>query len=158
MTATVETAPHCHRRASARRRPKRPTTKISIRHLDFFYGTQHALKDINLDLADRRITAFIGPSGCGKSTLLRALNRMYALYPGQRASGEILLDGTNILAPTVDVTELRYRVGMVFQKPTPFPMSVFDNVAFGLRLAEPPARRRTQGAGRDRAARRRAVG
>jgi phosphate transport system ATP-binding protein len=110
-------------------------TKVDIRKLDFFYGKQHALKNVNLTLPARRITAFIGPSGCGKSTLLRTLNRMYALYPGQRATGEILLDGENILAPTVDATELRYRIGMVFQKPTPFPMSVFDNVAFGLRLA-----------------------
>jgi phosphate transport system ATP-binding protein len=109
--------------------------KVDIRHLDFYYGTQHALKNVNLQLPDKRITAFIGPSGCGKSTLLRTLNRMYALYPGQRATGEILLDGENILARSVDVTELRYRVGMVFQKPTPFPMSVFENVAFGVRLA-----------------------
>jgi len=112
-----------------------PPTKVDIRNLDFFYGKQQALKNINLQLPGRRITAFIGPSGCGKSTLLRTLNRMYALYPGQRATGEILLDGENILAPTMDVTGLRYRVGMVFQKPTPFPMSVHDNVAFGLRLA-----------------------
>jgi len=112
-----------------------PATKVDIRHLDFFYGKQQALKNINLQLPSRRITAFIGPSGCGKSTLLRTLNRMYALYPGQRASGEILLDGENILSPSVDPTGLRYRVGMVFQKPTPFPMSVYDNVAFGLRLA-----------------------
>jgi phosphate transport system ATP-binding protein len=88
-----------------------------------------------LTLPDRSITAFIGPSGCGKSTLLRVMNRMYALYAGQRAEGEVLISGSDILAPTVDVAELRYRVGMVFQKPTPFPMSVFDNVAFGLRLA-----------------------
>jgi phosphate transport system ATP-binding protein len=94
-----------------------------------------SLKNINMRLHDRTITAFIGPSGCGKSTLLRVLNRMYALYPGQRAEGEVLLGGADVLAPSVDVAELRYRVGMVFQKPTPFPMSVFDNVAFGLRLA-----------------------
>ena len=110
--------------------------KIDIRKLNFFYGEQRALKDINLTLEDRRITAFIGPSGCGKSTLLRVLNRMYALYPGHRASGEVLLDGDNVLAPKVDVASLRFRVGMVFQKPTPFPMSVFDNVAFGLRLGK----------------------
>jgi phosphate transport system ATP-binding protein len=109
--------------------------KFDIRKLDFYYGEHRALKDINLQLADRAITAFIGPSGCGKSTLLRILNRMYALYPGQRATGDVLLDGENILAPGMDVTSLRFRVGMVFQKPTPFPMSVFDNVAFGLRLA-----------------------
>ena len=112
-----------------------PKVKFDIRHLDFFYGENRALKNINLQLADRSITAFIGPSGCGKSTLLRILNRMYAIYPGQRATGEALLDGENILAPGVDVASLRFRVGMVFQKATPFPMSVFDNVAFGLRLA-----------------------
>jgi phosphate transport system ATP-binding protein len=109
--------------------------KFEARHLDFFYGHNRALKDINLTLPDRSITAFIGPSGCGKSTLLRVFNRMYALYPGHRATGEVLLDGENILAPTVDLSSLRFRVGMVFQKATPFPMSIFDNVAFGLRLA-----------------------
>src|SRR5579863_1184834 len=109
--------------------------KFDVRHLNFYYGQTQALNDINLTLVDRQITAFIGPSGCGKSTLLRVFNRMYALYPGHRASGDVRLDGEDILAPTVDVAELRFRVGMVFQKPTPFPMSVFDNVAFGLRLA-----------------------
>ena len=108
--------------------------KYEVRHLDFYYGQVQALKNINLTLTDRRITAFIGPSGCGKSTLLRVFNRMYALYAGHRASGEVRLDGEDILAPTVDVAALRYRVGMVFQKPTPFPMSIFANVAFGLRL------------------------
>jgi phosphate transport system ATP-binding protein len=108
--------------------------KYDVRHLDFYYGEAQALKDINLTLADRRITAFIGPSGCGKSTLLRVFNRMYALYPGHRATGDVRLDGEDILSQTVDVAALRYRVGMVFQKPTPFPMSIFDNVAFGLRL------------------------
>ena len=109
--------------------------KIEIRSLNFFYGELQSLKDINMTLSDRSITAFIGPSGCGKSTLLRVLNRMYALYPKQRAEGEVLIGGRDILGPAVDVAELRYRVGMVFQKPTPFPMSVFENVAFGLRLA-----------------------
>jgi phosphate transport system ATP-binding protein len=109
--------------------------KIEIRALNFFYGNAQALFNINTNLADRSITAFIGPSGCGKSTLLRVLNRMYALYPNQRAQGEVLIGGQDILGPSVDVSELRYRVGMVFQKPTPFPMSVFDNVALGLRLA-----------------------
>jgi phosphate transport system ATP-binding protein len=109
--------------------------KIEIRHLNFYYGDVQALRDINLTLADRSITAFIGPSGCGKSTLLRVLNRMYALYPKQRAEGEVLIGGKDILGSTVDIADLRYRVGMVFQKPTPFPMSVFQNVAFGLRLA-----------------------
>ena len=109
--------------------------KIEIRGLNFFYGETQSLHNVNMALADRSITAFIGPSGCGKSTLLRVLNRMYALYPNQRAEGEVLIGGENILGTSVDVAELRYRVGMVFQKPTPFPMSVFDNVAFGLRLA-----------------------
>jgi phosphate transport system ATP-binding protein len=108
--------------------------KIEIRALNFYYGDSLSLRNINLSLADHSISAFIGPSGCGKSTLLRVLNRMYGLYPNQRAEGEVLIGGRDILGPTVDVAELRYRVGMVFQKPTPFPMSVFDNVAFGLRL------------------------
>ncbi len=109
--------------------------KIEIRSLNFFYGEVQSLHDVSMKLADHSITAFIGPSGCGKSTLLRVLNRMYALYPRQRAEGEVLIGGKDILSPSVDVAELRYRVGMVFQKPTPFPMSVFDNIAFGLRLA-----------------------
>ncbi len=110
--------------------------KIEVRHLNFHYGRHQALKDISLTLADRSITEFIGPSGCGKSTLLRVFNRMYSLYPGHRASGEVRLDGEDILSPLVDITRLRLRVGMVFQKPTPFPMSIFENVAFGLRLAQ----------------------
>ena len=109
--------------------------KIEVRALNFFYGALQSLHNINMTLADRSISAFIGPSGCGKSTLLRVMNRMYALYPDQRAEGEVLISGRDILSPSVDVAELRYRVGMVFQKATPFPMSVFDNVAFGLRLA-----------------------
>jgi phosphate transport system ATP-binding protein len=113
-----------------------PQEKVSIRHLDFYYGDYHALKDISLPLYDRKVTAFIGPSGCGKSTLLRVLNRIYNLYPGQRASGEVILEGENILAPGLDVNLLRARVGMVFQKPTPFPMSIYDNIAFGVRLYE----------------------
>jgi len=108
--------------------------KIEIRALNFFYGDVQSLHNINMSLADHSISAFIGPSGCGKSTLLRVLNRMYGLYPKQRAEGEVLISGRDVLGPSVDVAELRYRVGMVFQKPTPFPMSVFDNVAFGLRL------------------------
>ncbi|MGA7540513.1 MAG: phosphate ABC transporter ATP-binding protein PstB [Steroidobacteraceae bacterium] len=111
------------------------TVKFEARHLNFYYGAQQALKDVSLTLEDRRITAFIGPSGCGKSTLLRVFNRMYALYPGHRATGEVRLDGEDILSPAVDVASLRFRVGMVFQKPTPFPMSTFENVAFGLRLS-----------------------
>jgi len=110
--------------------------KFEARQLNFYYGQTRALTDINLKFADRSITALIGPSGCGKSTLLRVFNRMYALYPGHRATGEVRLDGESIFAPSVDVASLRYRVGMVFQKPTPFPMSIFDNVAFGLRLAQ----------------------
>ncbi len=108
--------------------------KIEMRGLNFYYGDVQSLHNINMSLADNSISAFIGPSGCGKSTLLRVLNRMYGLYPKQRAEGEVLIGGRDILGPMVDVAELRYRVGMVFQKPTPFPMSVFDNVAFGLRL------------------------
>jgi phosphate transport system ATP-binding protein len=109
--------------------------KFQVQHLDFYYHDVQALKDISLVLEDRRITAFIGPSGCGKSTLLRVFNRMYALYPGHRATGDVRLDGEDILTPSVDVADLRFRVGMLFQKPTPFPMSIFDNVAFGLRLS-----------------------
>lgn len=112
------------------------TAKMQIRNLDFYYGKFHALKNINLDIADKKVTAFIGPSGCGKSTLLRTFNRMYDLYPGMKATGDILLDGQNILDKSVDVNLLRARVGMVFQKPTPFPMSIYDNVAFGVRLYE----------------------
>src|SRR6195256_3790985 len=110
--------------------------KMSIRHLDFFYGRFQALKNVNLEIAERRVTAFIGPSGCGKSTLLRTLNRMYSLYPGQRAVGEIVFNGRNILEAGIDLNMLRARIGMVFQKPTPFPMSIYDNIAFGVRLYE----------------------
>ncbi|HCC66326.1 MAG TPA: phosphate ABC transporter ATP-binding protein [Moraxella sp.] len=112
------------------------TAKMQIRNLNFYYGKFLALKNINIDIADKKVTAFIGPSGCGKSTLLRTFNRMYDLYPGMRATGEINLDGQNILDKSVDVNLLRARVGMVFQKPTPFPMSIYDNVAFGVRLYE----------------------
>jgi phosphate transport system ATP-binding protein len=108
--------------------------KVSIRKLDFFYGDARALKSITLPLYAHKVTAFIGPSGCGKSTLLRVLNRMYDLYPGQRATGEVLLDGVNILSPGLDLNLLRARVGMVFQKPTPFPMTIYENIAFGVRL------------------------
>ena len=110
--------------------------KVSVRKLNFYYGDHLALKEINLPLYDRLVTAFIGPSGCGKSTLLRVLNRMYDLYPNQRAEGEVLLDGANILAPKQDVNLLRSRIGMVFQKPTPFPMTIYDNIAFGVKLYE----------------------
>lgn len=110
--------------------------KIKIRNLDFFYGSFQGLKHINLDIHEGMVTAFIGPSGCGKSTLLRTLNRMYDLYPGQRATGEILLNGRNVLDEGQDVNALRAKVGMVFQKPTPFPMSIYENIAFGVRLYE----------------------
>jgi phosphate transport system ATP-binding protein len=110
--------------------------KISIRGLNFFYGDSRALKDINLPLYEKRATAFIGPSGCGKSTLLRVLNRMYDLYPHQRAEGNITFDGEDILSPKQDLNMLRARIGMVFQKPTPFPMSIYENIAFGVRLYE----------------------
>ncbi len=112
------------------------TSRISVRNLDFYYGTNKALKGINLELPDRQVTGMIGPSGCGKSTLLRVLNRMYSLYPGQRAEGEVLLDGRNMIDPSVDLNELRSKVGMVFQKPTPFPMTIYDNIAFGIKLHE----------------------
>jgi phosphate transport system ATP-binding protein len=110
--------------------------KIVVRSLNFYYGQSRALKDVNLNLYEGQVTAFIGPSGCGKSTLLRVLNRMYDLYPGQRAEGEVLLDGENILSKGLDLNLLRSRVGMVFQKPTPFPMTIYDNIAFGIRLYE----------------------
>ncbi|MCX7363986.1 MAG: phosphate ABC transporter ATP-binding protein PstB [Alphaproteobacteria bacterium] len=110
--------------------------KISIRDLEFFYGDSRALKGISLPLYANKTTAFIGPSGCGKSTLLRVLNRMYDLYPGQRAAGEVLFDGEDLLAPGQDINLLRARIGMVFQKPTPFPMSIYENIAFGIRLYE----------------------
>jgi len=109
--------------------------KVEIRDLSFYYGASQALKNISLPLVERKVTAFIGPSGCGKSTLLRAINRIFELYPGQRAEGEILMDGENILKVR-DLNLLRARIGMVFQKPTPFPMSIYDNIAFGIRLYE----------------------
>jgi phosphate transport system ATP-binding protein len=110
--------------------------KVTIRNLDFFYGDAQALKAISLPLYEKKVTAFIGPSGCGKSTLLRVLNRMYDLYPNQRATGDVILDGTNILSPKQDLNLLRARIGMVFQKPTPFPMTIYENIAFGIRLYE----------------------
>ncbi len=111
-------------------------SRISIESVDFFYGASKALKGINLELPEKQVTGMIGPSGCGKSTLLRVLNRMYDLYPGQRAEGRVMMDGQNIIAPGVDLNQLRSRVGMVFQKPTPFPMSIYDNIAFGVKLHE----------------------
>ncbi len=128
--------------SASARRPREPAAlgqtepKIVVRNLRFYYKKFEALKGINLTLYDKRVTAFIGPSGCGKSTLLRVLNRIYELYPGQRASGEVLVDGRNILEPGQDLNLLRAKIGMVFQKPTPFPMSIYDNIAFGIRLYE----------------------
>jgi phosphate transport system ATP-binding protein len=118
-----------------------PTTspaaaKLAVRDLNFYYGKFHALRDINLDIPENKVTAFIGPSGCGKSTLLRTFNRMFELYPDQRAEGQIVLDGENVLTSKQDVALIRARIGMVFQKPTPFPMSIYDNIAFGVRLFE----------------------
>ena len=117
------------------------TPKIRVRSLSFYYGAFRALHDISLDIPEKKVTAFIGPSGCGKSTLLRTLNRLYSLYPDQRAEGEVVLDGENILTTKQDVSLIRAKVGMVFQKPTPFPMSIFDNIAFGVRLFEQLSRR-----------------
>ncbi|WP_420851668.1 phosphate ABC transporter ATP-binding protein PstB [Propionivibrio soli] len=111
-------------------------TQVAFKHLNFYYGQFHALKNINLEIYKRHVTAFIGPSGCGKSTLLRVMNRMYDLYPEQRATGELLLDGVDVLDKKIDVNVLRAKVGMVFQKPTPFPMSIYENIAFGVRLHE----------------------
>ncbi|GAA5088759.1 phosphate ABC transporter ATP-binding protein PstB [Paenalcaligenes hermetiae] len=110
--------------------------KLEVKNLNFYYGNFHAIKDVNMSIKENKVTAFIGPSGCGKSTLLRTFNRMFELYPGQRAEGEILLDGENLLTSNLDISLLRAKVGMVFQKPTPFPMSIYDNIAFGVRLFE----------------------
>jgi phosphate transport system ATP-binding protein len=112
------------------------TARIAVRNLDFFYADNRALKGISFDLPERQVTGMIGPSGCGKSTLLRVLNRMYSLYPGQRATGEVLMDGKNILDADVDINALRAKIGMVFQKPTPFPMTIAENISFGVRLHE----------------------
>jgi phosphate transport system ATP-binding protein len=139
MSTMVElhlAAPHTiHPEDFQEGRPMHPA-KISIQNLNFYYGKFHALKNINLEIPDNGVTAFIGPSGCGKSTLLRTFNRMYGLYPGQRAEGAIMLDGRNVLDNKEDLNRLRAKVGMVFQKPTPFPMSIYDNIAFGVKLYE----------------------
>ena len=126
------------RPAIAARRPGAAigAPRVRVRNLDFFYGANRALKAIDLDLPERQVTGMIGPSGCGKSTLLRVLNRMYDLYPGQRATGEVMMDGQNLLGADISVNDLRSKVGMVFQKPTPFPMSIYDNIAFGMKLHE----------------------
>jgi phosphate transport system ATP-binding protein len=125
--------------------PVKEKIKVDIRNLSFYYGTTKALNNISLPLNDRQVTAFIGPSGCGKSTLLRVLNRIYELYPKQRAEGEVVLDGENILRSGQDINLLRSRVGMVFQKPTPFPMTIRDNIAFGIKLYERMARSELDG-------------
>ena len=138
MSATVNGDNRTHGAGSVQVRSEAAlnAARLSIRNLDFYYGGNKALKGIALDLPERQVTGMIGPSGCGKSTLLRVLNRMYDLYPGQRATGEVTMDGRNIIAADVDLNELRTRIGMVFQKPTPFPMSIYDNIAFGVRLHE----------------------
>jgi phosphate transport system ATP-binding protein len=115
--------------------------KLRINGLNFYYGSFHAIKDVTMDIPERKVTAFIGPSGCGKSTLLRTFNRMYSLYPDQRAEGEILMDGENLITTRQDVSLIRAKIGMVFQKPTPFPMSIYDNIAFGVRLFESLSKR-----------------
>jgi phosphate transport system ATP-binding protein len=129
-TQTMASAPSRANIASGSRQ------KVLMRNVNFYYGAARALIDINLTLNDKTVTAFIGPSGCGKSTLLRILNRIYQLYPGQRATGEVIVDNENILSPSLDLNLLRAKIGMVFQKPTPFPMSIHDNIAFGIRLYE----------------------
>ena len=110
--------------------------KLEVKDLNFYYGKFHAIKNVNMSISENKVTAFIGPSGCGKSTLLRTFNRMYELYPGQRAEGQILLDGQDVLTSKTDISLIRAKIGMVFQKPTPFPMSIYDNIAFGVRLFE----------------------
>jgi len=116
--------------------PAAASIKLEVKNLNFYYGKFHAIKDVNLAIQKNKVTAFIGPSGCGKSTLLRTFNRMFELYPGQRAEGQILLDGEDLLNSRLDISLIRAKVGMVFQKPTPFPMSIYDNIAFGVRLFE----------------------
>jgi phosphate transport system ATP-binding protein len=142
MNLAMVSAPQIDRAATDRSALRE---RILIRKLDFYYGEGHALKAISLPLYDRKVTAFIGPSGCGKSTLLRVLNRMYDLYPNQRAEGEVLFDSANILSPKQDLNLLRARIGMVFQKPTPFPMTIFDNIAFGIRLYERMSKSEVEG-------------
>jgi len=137
QSMTERSGPDLSRRSAAETgTAETGTAKIIIENLDFFYGSNRALKGINLELPERQVTGMIGPSGCGKSTLLRVLNRMYDLYPGQRATGRVTIDGENIIGANVDLNRLRSRIGMVFQKPTPFPMSIYENIAFGVRLHE----------------------
>jgi len=132
----METTPTMEVERVAQTRHATEEPQLRIKNFNFYYGKFHAIKNVNMDVHRRRVTAFIGPSGCGKSTLLRAINRMYDLYPEQRADGEMMLDEKNILDRDINLTDLRARVGMVFQKPTPFPMSIYDNVAFGVNLHE----------------------
>jgi phosphate transport system ATP-binding protein len=136
MTAQVPNPPAEREQGDAEQSERLHRLRIQVRDLNFYYGSNQALKNISLPVYTNEVTAFIGPSGCGKTTLLRVFNRMYDLYRGQRATGEVLLDGQNILAKDLDVTQLRAHVGMVFQKPTPFPMSIYENIAFGIRLYE----------------------
>jgi phosphate transport system ATP-binding protein len=124
--------------------PAPPRPKLEVRDLNFYYGNFHALKNVNLEIPEKRVTAFIGPSGCGKSTLLRTFNRMFELYPEQRATGEVAMGGENILTSRQDVSIIRAKIGMVFQKATPFPMSIYDNIAFGVRLFEDLSRARME--------------
>ena len=112
------------------------TVKMAVRDLNFYYGKFHAIKNVNLDIPEKKVTAFIGPSGCGKSTLLRIFNRMYELYPDQRAEGQVMMGGEDLITSKEDVSLIRARIGMVFQKPTPFPMSIYDNIAYGVKLFE----------------------
>ena len=128
-------------RAAESAAPSELKAKLRINNLNFYYGGFHALKNVTMDIPERKVTAFIGPSGCGKSTLLRTFNRMYALYPDQRAEGEILMDGENLVTTKQDVSLIRAKIGMVFQKPTPFPMSIYENIAFGVRLFESLSKR-----------------
>lgn len=121
---------------TATQTPTALASKLSVKNLNFYYGKFHAIKNVSLEIPENKVTAFIGPSGCGKSTLLRTFNRMYELYPDQRAEGEILLDGENLLTSNEDIALIRAKVGMVFQKPTPFPMSIYENIAYGVRLFE----------------------
>jgi len=127
-------SPPLNQATAAREIEQPPVPKLLIKNLCFHYGRHMALKSVNMTIHDRRVTAIIGASGCGKSTLLRTMNRIYELYPDQRAEGEILMDGRNILEPSVNLSHLRSRIGMVFQRPTPFPMSIYDNIAFGIQL------------------------
>ena len=136
MTTLQDTHAVAAKRSGEKANGPANSVKLSVKGLDFFYGDYRALKNISLDILENRVTAIIGPSGCGKSTLLRTLNRIYELYPGLRATGEILLDGENILSRKQDLNLLRVKVGMVFQAPTPFPMTIFDNIAFGIKLYE----------------------